>query len=176
MCHSNCSTKKDIALFILRVFVGGTFIFHGLLKAMHMQETVGFFSQIGFSAMWAYIATYSEIIGGIALVLGLFTMYSAALVGIVVSVAAFKVKWTLEGVPFLGRYLASELDLSLLASCIALALMGGGAWSLTRWCMCKCHKNGNGKCGICKAMGCVKCQGDHCSVGGSSTDPVSSGM
>lgn len=178
MCKTSCcSYKKDLGLLVLRVFVGGTFIFHGVLKAMHMQETVGFFGQIGFTnPMWAYVATYSEIIGGVALVLGLFTMYASILVGIVVAVAAFKVKWTLDGVPFMGRYLASELDLSLLASCIAIICLGSGSWSLSRWCKCKCHQSGTGKCGICKAVGCVECKGDHCSVGGSSTNPVSSGM
>lgn len=174
MFKSNCgSTARNLGLFLLRVFVGGTFIFHGVLKAMHMQETVGFFSQIGFNAFWAYVATYAEIIGGVGLVLGLFTMYAAILVAINMCVAAFKVKWTLDGVPFMGRYLASEIDLSLLVSCISIICLGGGGWSLSRWCKCRCHKGDHGKCTMCKAVGC-----DTCKVDGSpdTSDSVSSGM
>ncbi len=159
MCKTTCCshTTKNLGLLILRLFVGGTFVFHGVLKAMHMQETIGFFSQIGFSSIWAYLATYSEIIGGALIALGIFTVYGSILVGIVMAVAAFKVKWGLPNVPFMGRYLASELDLSLLTSAITLALVGPGAWSLSRFCKCKCHKAGTGNCGVCKAVGCKTC-------------------
>lgn len=164
MCKTNCSsTTRNLALLILRVFVGGTFVFHGVLKAMQMDQTVGFFSQIGFSAMWAYIATYAEIIGGALLVLGIFTLYGAILVGAVMAVAAFKVKWTLPGMPFIGRYLASELDLSLLVSAITLGLMGSGSWSLSRWCKCGCHKADQANCGVCTAVGCETCSVDKSS-------------
>lgn len=177
MFTSNCcSWKKDLGLLVLRLFVGGTFVFHGVLKAMHMQETVTFFGQIGFNAFWAYVATYAEIIGGALLVLGLFTMYAAVLVGIVMIVAAFKVKWGLEGVPFMGRYLASEIDLSLLASLIAIGCLGAGSWSLSRWCKCKCHSTGGGKCGVCSAVGCAACKVESPVSSYSSDGSVSTGM
>lgn len=131
MCHTNCcSSKAGVGLAVLRIFVGGTFVFHGVLKAMNMADTVGFFGQIGFSSVWAYIVTAVEILGGLALVLGVFTLYGAVLLGIVMAVAAFKVKWMLPGVPFMGKYLASEIDLILLASLITVATAGPGSWSL----------------------------------------------
>lgn len=131
MCHLNCCSKfGSIGLAILRIFVGGTFVFHGVLKAMHMADTVAFFGQIGFASVFAYLVTAVEIVAGLGLMLGVFTLYSAVLLGIVMAVAAFKVKWMLPGVPFMGKYLASELDLTLLASLVALATNGSGAWSL----------------------------------------------
>ncbi len=148
-----CSKSKDIGLLVLRVFVGGTFVFHGVLKAMHMTEpqgTIDFFNQIGFSAFWAYVVTGVEIVGGIAVMLGLFSFYGALLLAIVMAVAAFKVKWTLPQVPFLGKYLASELDLSLLASLVAIMLVGPGKMSLGKGCG-DCHKSCE-NCVVAKAQ------------------------
>ena len=149
MCKTNCcSSKAGVGLAVLRIFVGGTFVFHGVLKAMNIADTVGFFNQIGFASFFAYLVTAVEILGGLALVLGVFTLYGSVLLGIVMAVAAFKVKWMLPGVPFLGKYLASEIDLILLASLIAVALAGPGSWTLNalfgknNTCDCDCNTSG----------------------------------
>lgn len=160
MCKSNCCQKtSDIGMFVLRVFVGGTFLFHGIFKAIHMGEangTIDFFTQIGFNAFWAYVVTIVEIGAGAALVLGILSLYSSILLAIVMAMSAFKVKWGIPGAPFLARYLASEFDLALLASLIAIALIGPGSWSLWKMCKCKCHGTGS-PCKVCKVVGCKDC-------------------
>lgn len=160
MCKSNCCSKaSDIGLLILRFFVGGTFVFHGVYKVLHMAEpqgTIAFFTQIGFNAFWAYVVTVVEIGAGAALILGIFSLYSAIMLSVVMIVSAFKVKWGIPNAPFLARYLASELDLSLLASLITIGTVGPGSISMWRACKCKCHGTGN-SCGMCKAVGCKDC-------------------
>lgn len=165
-----CSNAKNLGLLILRLFVGGTFIFHGFAMARNMERTLVFFKNIGFeSPFWAYFVPYAEIIGGALIALGIFTLYSAIILGIIMIVAVY-LKWNDKSVIFLGRYLTSELDLSLLSSLIVLSTVGPGAWSLSRFCKCKCHKGEvNGKCNVCSAIGCNNCS-DH------SDTPVSSGM
>lgn len=146
-------------MLVLRVFVGGTFLFHGIFKAIHMGEvngTIDFFIQIGFNAFWAYVVTVVEIGAGAALILGIFSLYASMLLAVVMAMSAFKVKWGISEAPFLSRYIASEFDLSLLASLVAIALVGPGSWSLWKMCKCRCHGTGF-SCKICKIVGCKDC-------------------
>lgn len=146
-CHKN----KSLGLLVLRVFVGVIFIIHGVQKLQNMEGTIGFFSQIGLNAFWAWVAALVETLGGIALVLGLFVQYAGVLLAIIMVVAITMVKYRFGGATLLGKYAAAEIDLSLLGSCIALAFTGAGKYSLSR--MCKCHKDG-GNCKVCDVVGC----------------------
>ena len=69
--HSNYGTL------ILRVIVGLVFIVHGYLKLAGLEGTGGFLSSLGVPAagLFAIIVALVEFLGGIALVVGLFTRY-----------------------------------------------------------------------------------------------------
>jgi hypothetical protein len=72
---------------------------------------------------------------------------------------------------FLARakmgFMGNELEIMLLASSILFAFSHGGAFSLSGFCRCKCHKEGKGECKKCKIVGCGtedKCCGEVCEV------------
>ncbi len=115
--------------FLLRVVLGAIFIAHGFAKISggmdHFAATVG---HIGFPApaMFAWAAALSEFLGGICVLLGLFTRYAALAIAIVMAVAIARVHLH-QGL--IGGY---EFPLALLAVAIALMLTGGGPLSFDR--------------------------------------------
>ncbi len=88
----------DISLLVLRLGIGIMFAAHGMQKAFGMfggsgvQEFSKMLGGMGFPApiMWAYLAAYVELLGGIALVLGVFPRLSSCLLLILIVVAAVK--------------------------------------------------------------------------------------
>ena len=91
--HSN--NQVDIALLILRVGVGFMFILHGYPKIMGgMEKWAGLGSygmgSIGihiFPAFWGFMAAFSEFVGGIMILLGLYIRYFSILLFITMLVA-----------------------------------------------------------------------------------------
>lgn len=70
------------AALLLRVALGSLFLAHGLvLKVMTftVPGTVGYFQSVGYPAAFAYIVIAAEILGGIALILGVWTRWIALL-------------------------------------------------------------------------------------------------
>jgi putative oxidoreductase len=63
--------------FISRLIVGAIFVFAGWAKVSDMTMTVSYFSQMGLSSFFAYIVSYAELLGGVALVLGLWTQLAS---------------------------------------------------------------------------------------------------
>jgi uncharacterized membrane protein YphA (DoxX/SURF4 family) len=72
-----------------------------------------------------------ELIGGIALILGLLVRYFGLLYTIEFTVAAFWVKLPMQG------YAASRIDLMILAGAAALYFLGAGRWSIDSICLDK---------------------------------------
>jgi putative oxidoreductase len=71
------------AAFINRLALGTMFLAHGLMKLLvfTLPGTAGFFESVGFPGWTAYLVTFAEIGGGVALLLGLRTrIVSAALI------------------------------------------------------------------------------------------------
>jgi len=62
---------------LLRISLGALALAHGLLKVLVFTPagTVGFFASLGLPAVLAYATMGVEIIGGIALIAGVFTRY-----------------------------------------------------------------------------------------------------
>ena len=70
------------ALLVMRLIVGVIFVAHGYQKiGLGMDQVAGFFRSTGiiFPLFFAYFITYLELIGGILLILGLFTHLIAKL-------------------------------------------------------------------------------------------------
>ena len=128
---------KDWAALPIRLGLGMVFIAHGLQKAFGLFDGSGItgFAEmlkgLGFPlpGMLAYAVAYIEFIGGIFLVLGLFTRGTAFVLALVMLVAMAKVH--LENGFFLsaGGY---EYTLVIVCSLLSLLSWGGGNLSFDK--------------------------------------------
>ncbi|MDQ0205238.1 DoxX family protein [Alkalicoccobacillus murimartini] len=119
--------KTEIGLLLLRIVVGITFLIHGLDKFNGgIEGTVASFVDMGFPGFLAYVVTFAEVLGGLALIIGLFTRVVSIVFAIIMGVAIYQVKLSAG---FLGGY---ELDLVLLASSLMLALSGSRLVAVNR--------------------------------------------
>lgn len=111
------NARVDISLLVTRLIVGAIFILAGWAKVSDMTATLGFFSSMSIPPVLTYIVSYGEFIGGIMLVLGLYTRYAAAFLSIVMVVAIY-----------LTLPMGSQVFMTPLATLAGLiALLGNGA-------------------------------------------------
>lgn len=140
-----CCCGSNIALLVLRLALAVIFIYHGADKLFGATGIDGFTAMLqglGFPApvFLAWVVGLVEFLGGIAVLLGVFTRYAATLIAIVMAVAFFSVKLGMGGLP------AGDPDIALFAIAVALAIMGPGRWALMRSCSCGAACTcGNGK-------------------------------
>lgn len=129
-----CAEKwQDVAPLVLRLAVGAVFIVHGYQKLLDMGQVGQFFGSIGVPApeFFAVVVSVVEFVGGIALVLGLFTHWAAKLLTINMLAAILLVHAKN------GFYLnkgGMEFTLVLLATTLALCITGAGKWSFDKKC------------------------------------------
>ena len=87
--------KSELApysAFALRVTSGGLFLAHGLLKLLVFTPagTAGYFDSLGLPGPLAYVTITAELIGGLALILGVQTRLAAlALIPVLLGAAIF---------------------------------------------------------------------------------------
>ncbi|WP_221568894.1 DoxX family protein [Alkalihalobacillus sp. TS-13] len=125
--------KYEVSSLILRVFLGLTFFIHGLAKFQGgIDNTVGWFDSIGLPGFLAYGVALLELVGGIALVLGLFSRVISVLFALLMVGAIFKVKLA-AGFLGNGQMAGYELDLALLAMAVAIAINHSKAYSLDQF-------------------------------------------
>lgn len=116
--------STDLALLLLRIALGVIFIAHGWDKIQNMQATIGFFATLGFNSLFAYLVAYVEFLGGLAVLLGV-AMRQATLALVVVMMFAIYLVKAYKGL--LGGY---EFDMMLLATALALSILGPGKWRI----------------------------------------------
>ncbi|MFK9093599.1 DoxX family protein [Bacillus salipaludis] len=125
--------KFEASTLILRVILGITFFVHGFVKFQGgIENIVGWFDAIGLPGFLAYGVALVEIIGGIALILGLGSRFVAALLALLMVGATLKVKLA---VGFLGNgeMAGYELDLALLAMAVFIAINGSKMFALDQF-------------------------------------------
>jgi putative oxidoreductase len=120
------SAVDEYAEPILRIALGAVLIPHGL------QKLFGAFGGMGFAGnaalFWGTLVGCTELIGGILLVLGLFTRFAAAAVVIFMIMG---VKFT-SAKGFFWTQGGSEYALLIGFCALFFLIRGGGAWSLDR--------------------------------------------
>ena len=122
--------KHEAAATILRLVLGVTFLIHGAAKVQGgIENTVGFFESLGFPGFSAYIVALVELVGGLAMLLGVGTRVVSILFAIVLAVAVVKVKLA-GGFLGNGQMAGFELDLALLAMSLFLAITNKSLFAL----------------------------------------------
>ncbi|MCL2647802.1 MAG: DoxX family protein [Phycisphaerales bacterium] len=135
----NAAFAMSVALLFLRLALGWTFIFHGL------QLTIGAFGGLGVNGfaehmpampaflpkiVWAYLAAYGQLIGGISVMLGLLARLGTVpiIVSMVVAIVTVHAPsgFDIQHRPTVGY----EYNMNLIAMALAILLAGPGLISV----------------------------------------------
>lgn len=130
------ATSASWAPLPLRLLMAAVFIAHGAgkvfgtfggpgLKAFTMADTPFPFMKPAW--LWLGAAAFSELLGGVLLLLGLLTRVGAFLIFCTMLTAVIGVHW-----PGFFAPKGIEYPLTLLAICVALMITGGGAASIDK--------------------------------------------
>lgn len=132
MKYVEINSPAQFGATLLRVSLGVMWIAHALLKLLvfTLPGTARFFESVGFPGLLAYPVFAAELIGGLALVLGVYArQVSLALVPVMVAAASVHVG---NGWVFTNSGGGWEYPVFLTLASIALWLLGDGAWALLR--------------------------------------------
>ena len=129
---SNISKAADYGVALLRASLGIMWIAHALLKlfVFTLPGTAQFFQSVGLPGLLAYPVFAAELLGGIAMVLGIYAR-QAALLLVPIMVVATSVHIG-NGWVFTSQGGGWEYPVFLISASIALWLAGDGAFSLKR--------------------------------------------
>jgi putative oxidoreductase len=134
MLRKLTSTSSSWATVPLRLALGIAFIGHGAQKVLGSFNGPGLAKFTSFPApfpfmrpawLWMGAAAVAELIGGILVLLGLFTRVGALLIAFVMLVAIFGVLWPVFFAPT-----GMELAVAFLGMALALMITGGGQASM----------------------------------------------
>lgn len=127
--------ERSLALILLRLGVGFTFLFAGLEKVVRGPDyVVPYFSE--FSIAWPEISgpvvSYFEMIGAICLLLGLGTRLVGVLFAgeMLVVIGVVRLPDAAVADSVVDAFVNLRLELLLALAATSLALMGAGRWSL----------------------------------------------
>jgi putative oxidoreductase len=117
---------QPLALLVLRLVLGVIMIAHGYPKVSGFSHFQQMISGMGLPGWLAYLSAAAEFLGGILVVLGLFTRCAALAILIDLSVAIWKVHWK---VGLLGDK-GYQFPLALASIAFALIFLGSGPMAL----------------------------------------------
>jgi putative oxidoreductase len=127
-------TWTPIAGTFVRVVVGIMFLMHvsGKFKIGAAAVATNIMAKNGIepALFWAYFIIALEVVGGICLIIGLFTRFFAAALAIEMLVALFAVHFARGYAAGGGGY---EYVLLIGAVCFVIAMRGGGPYSADRY-------------------------------------------
>jgi len=131
--HSSAqASQADLAALLLRVSMGVLFVLHAWMKIAVFTPagTAQYFASIGLPGVLAYLTIAAELLGGLALIAGVFTRWvSLALVPVMVGAAFF-------GHGSAGFFFSNagggwEYPAFWTVALLVQALLGDGAYALT---------------------------------------------
>lgn len=130
--NPSIASPTQIGIAVLRVSLGVMWIAHALLKLLvfTLPGTAQYFASIGFPGFLAYPVFAAELLGGIALVLGVYARQVALALVPVMAVAA----WVHlpNGWVHTSTGGGWEYPVFLIAASIAMGLLGDGAAAIKR--------------------------------------------
>jgi putative oxidoreductase len=126
-------TMLPVATTFLRIVVGIMFLIHVSAKFKLGAGAVAanIFAKNGVepALLWAYVVMFLETVGGVCLIIGLFTRFFAAALAIEMLVALVAVHLPKGYAAGAGGF---EYVLLIGAVCFAIAIAGGGPYSVDR--------------------------------------------
>ena len=128
----NDTNLTHYAATLLRVSLGTMALAHGLLKILVFTPagTVGFFASLGLPAFLAYATIGIELVGGVALIAGVFTRYvSIAMIPILLGATYVH---SSAGWMFSNEGGGWEFPAFWTVALVVQALLGNGAFALKR--------------------------------------------
>lgn len=120
----NETDKKNWGLLLLRVGVGVVFAMHGWEKINGIEGVVGMFAGLGLPAFVAWAVAIGEFVGGLALIVGVWSDKAGYLLALIMLGAIVYVHGKNGFMLANGGY---EYALVLLTSSLAVAKLGPGA-------------------------------------------------
>ena len=114
---------KGESLFLLRLVLAFIFLWHGIPKAFNIEMAMSKFVSMGFPGFLGPIIGWVEVIGGILLLVGMYTKLTSLILGIVIAVAIIFVH--LQN----GVTAGIERDLMIVVGFIVLAAFGPGKFA-----------------------------------------------
>lgn len=141
--HKLFRTGNGYSPLALRVMLGLVIFPHGAQKVLGwfgghgLEGTLGFLTQkMGLPMVVALLVIAGEFLGSLGLIAGLFTRLSAFGIGAIMAGAAITAHWN-NGffMNWSGQQAGEGFEFHLLAigMAVALAISGGGRFSLDRW-------------------------------------------
>ncbi|MBC7990241.1 MAG: DoxX family protein [Luteimonas sp.] len=130
--NTSASSSTQVGIAVLRTSLGVMWIAHALLKlfVFTLPGTAQFFESIGFPGVLAYPVFAAELLGGIALLLGVYARQVALVLTPVMVVAAWV--HVPNGWVHTSQGGGWEYPAFLIAASVALWLLGDGAAALKR--------------------------------------------
>ena len=130
-------TRTAVVSIIMRVVLGIIFVFHGVDKFQTgITNVEAWFSSIGIPEFVAYVVAVLELVGGIMLILGVFTRYVAGLFVIMLAGAILTAKLS-AGLLGNGQMAGYELDLGFILISLYLVVAERTPFSVDRFMMSK---------------------------------------
>jgi putative oxidoreductase len=125
----------DVAILILRVSLGIVLILHGVHKFEKKQFLdKKWREEYGLPTGSVPLTGFIQIVGGVAIILGVYSSLVAILQAVVMVVATWVSIWK-HGEPFLSTPDGKGWDVNflLIGALVALIFLGSGQWSLIGW-------------------------------------------
>jgi putative oxidoreductase len=128
----NISSNNNHGAFLTRVILGIILLAHGALKVLvfTIPGTIGFFESLGLPAIIAYLTIYGELLGGAALVLGIYPRL-VSLLSLPILMGA---TWAHidNGWVFSSQGGGWEFPALLVALAVIVLLQGGGSFTVKK--------------------------------------------
>jgi len=129
----NTSTQNTVAL-AGRILLALIFVISGFGKIGGFEGTVGYIASKGlpFAALGAVIAIVVEFLGGIALILGLYTRWVALAMALFTLAAAvfFHNFWAVPAEQMMNQNIHFMKNISIIGGLLTVFAFGAGAFSL----------------------------------------------
>lgn len=123
MSTMKCSCP-DAGLLSVRLGLAAVFISHGAMKLANVAGVMAMFVKMGMPAWLGVLVGAVEILGGVAMLLGVYMKYAGYVLAAVMVGAILIAKWKLG---FSGGW---EFEFVLLTSSLGMAWLGAGQYAV----------------------------------------------